>query len=389
MNSMNMNMNNSINFNNNNFIQNGQNFNNNKNYFNMIYLMLYTSIISIFPLNEIKLLKTEKEVLNYFCKKEELCIKEVNTIYSGNKFYQEIFNEILKYLFNENKDIYEITQNIYSKLSEINFYEIESPELLYFKINKIFNNIPLPQFLLQKYKKKLDYYIRKRDDTYFIMKKIKEPSLINKEFFDIYKKIRSKQIIPFVGIFIKYELLYLFISINYKIFFQKKYFNDEIFLSFLEYNETQIKNYFDKKLNFSEIKNVFNNLNENEQNSKKETYFNYIKNSINSCKQIYNIICSFFYLFYYVFKHKNAYGTNIEQLNAFIKVTLQNFVIFLDLNYREKFRIDFFELLNYLYTYDLDILINKKLFPELTEEFFCFQIENLLDNDFIRDRYSN
>lgn len=122
--------------------------------------------------------------------------------------------------------------------------------MLYFKINKIFNNIPLPQFLLQKYKKKLDYYIRKRDDTYFIMKKIKEPSLINKEFFDIYKKIRSEQIIPFVGIFIKYELLYLFISINYKIFFQKKYFNDEIFLSFLEYNETQIKNYFDKNLKF-------------------------------------------------------------------------------------------------------------------------------------------
>ena len=207
---------------------------------------------------EINQLKNESDVIFYFYTKELFCLDFINTNYKDNKnermLYKRFSNTLLRLLFENNKAIKEISQNINQKIIDINKkydnfdLNMDLSEKTYLKkIKDVFKTEDLPHFLLvrgyrilkslTKEKENYENYLKKTnfDDSIKIDKSDTTDDVQNdNNFLNIINKLYTKELTPFYenyDISLNQDLLYLFL------------------MFYLEYKKEDIKNLQKKVIN--------------------------------------------------------------------------------------------------------------------------------------------
>ena len=207
---------------------------------------------------EINQLKNESDVIFYFYIKELFCLDFINTNYKDNKnermLYKRFSNTLLRLLFENNKAIKEISQNINQKIIDINKkydnfdLNMDLSEKTYLnRIKNVFKTEELPHFLLvrgyrilkslTKEKENYENYLKKTnfDDSIKIDKSDTTDDVQNdNNFLNIINKLYTKELTPFYenyDISLNQDLLYLFL------------------MFYLEYKKEDIKNLQKKVIN--------------------------------------------------------------------------------------------------------------------------------------------
>ena len=207
---------------------------------------------------EINQLKNESDVIFYFYIKELFCLDFINTNYKDNKnermLYKRFSNTLLRLLFENNKAIKEISQNINQKIIDINKnydnfdLNMDLSEKTYLnRIKNAFKAEELPHFLLvrgyrilkslTKEKENYENYLKKTnfDDSIKIDKSDTTDDVQNdNNFLNIINKLYTKELTPFYenyDISLNQDLLYLFL------------------MFYLEYKKEDIKNLQKKVIN--------------------------------------------------------------------------------------------------------------------------------------------
>ena len=207
---------------------------------------------------EINQLKNESDVIFYFYTKELFCLDFINTNYKDNKnermLYKRFSNTLLRLLFENNKAIKEISQNINQKIIDINKkydnfdLNMDLSEKTYLnRIKNVFKTEELPHFLLvrgyrilkslTKEKENYENYLKKTnfDDSIKIDKSDTTDDVQNdNNFLNIINKLYTKELTPFYenyDISLNQDLLYLFL------------------MFYLEYKKEDIKNLQKKVIN--------------------------------------------------------------------------------------------------------------------------------------------
>ena len=207
---------------------------------------------------EINQLKNESDVIFYFYIKELFCLDFINTNFKDNKnermLYKRFSNTLLRLLFENNKAIKEISQNINQKIIDINKkydnfdLNMDLSEKTYLnRIKNAFKAEELPHFLLvrgyrilkslTKEKENYENYLKKTnfDDSIKIDKSDTTDDVQNdNNFLNIINKLYTKELTPFYenyDISLNQDLLYLFL------------------MFYLEYKKEDIKNLQKKVIN--------------------------------------------------------------------------------------------------------------------------------------------
>ena len=207
---------------------------------------------------EINQLKNESDVIFYFYTKELFCLDFINTNFKDNKnermLYKRFSNTLLRLLFENNKAIKEISQNINQKIIDINKkydnfdLNMDLSEKTYLnRIKNAFKAEELPHFLLvrgyrilkslTKEKENYENYLKKTnfDDSIKIDKSDTTDDVQNdNNFLNIINKLYTKELTPFYenyDISLNQDLLYLFL------------------MFYLEYKKEDIKNLQKKVIN--------------------------------------------------------------------------------------------------------------------------------------------
>ena len=207
---------------------------------------------------EINQLKNESDVIFYFYIKELFCLDFINTNFKDNKnermLYKRFSNTLLRLLFENNKAIKEISQNINQKIIDINKkydnfdLNMDLSEKTYLnRIKNVFKTEELPHFLLvrgyrilkslTKEKENYENYLKKTnfDDSIKIDKSDTTDDVQNdNNFLNIINKLYTKELTPFYenyDISLNQDLLYLFL------------------MFYLEYKKEDIKNLQKKVIN--------------------------------------------------------------------------------------------------------------------------------------------
>ncbi len=206
---------------------------------------------------EINQLKNESDVIFYFYTKELFCLDFINTNYKDNKnermLYKRFSNTLLRLLFENNKAIKEISQNINQKIIDINKnydnfdLNMDLSEKTYLnRIKNAFKAEELPHFLLvrgyrilkslTKEKENYENYLKKTnfDDSIKIDKSDTDDVQNDNNFLNIINKLYTKELTPFYenyDISLNQDLLYLFL------------------MFYLEYKKEDIKNLQKKVIN--------------------------------------------------------------------------------------------------------------------------------------------
>ena len=340
-----------------------------------------------FPDEQLAQLKTEANVLQYFVQKEKICLEFVNDSFGGYEDLKNIMIKQIEDVFINNQNIKQITEYITLKLNEIPIENLNSEREFHEKIKLLFENVQLPGFLIENNLKNLRcilfYRNRKGKNTTIVGKmKNREFSQESKGLIEYYEKLRNNQINALDGMNNKIELFYLFISINCEVF--HKPYCGEKFFSFLEANNSLIKQYFNQNINYNEIYDNFRTINENVINEQKINFFQIIDIDINgNIDKVFNIIASFYYLLFYKFKDLNLFNEISNIGNVYINLLLNNFVIFLDQQYKNKinFGKNLFELLQELYLVDIHYLISINFYPTLNKSYNYIEIDSILMRD--------
>ena len=297
----------------------------------------------------LSVLKTEADILNFFTLKINECNNYISNIFGKN---QVITDSLLKYIeevFKTHPLIEEITKNIYSKLESIKIEEIKSEDEYNEKIFSLFGEVELPQFLADK--------------NVFGRNFIYE----NRTIIETFASIRDNKIKVLYRINKKKELLNLFISVN-KNMFNKSYCGEK-FITFLDNNKALIKEYFNEDIQSKEILESLNKKTEEKEEIEKKNLLNIIEKDIKlNMGKIYIIISSFYYLLLYKSKDSKQPNNNKNFGNIYITLLLKNFVIFLNQNLK-KSEIDLFNLLNNLYVFD----INNSLYKDIINKVYEFE----------------
>ena len=370
--------------------------NNYKDFSNEIKLILEKTN-KIFSQEKLSSLTTESDILSFFYEKEKECIDYIENSFGGYEQLKDYMKKQIEKIFKKNPIInHHITNNIYLKLKEIPIEKLESEKEYYEKLELLFGGEKIPEFLIEKDLKNLRcilFYMNRKNETTIIINKTRnrEFNQENQRLFEFYERIRDNQIDALDGINKKYELLYLFITINNQVF--HKNYCGEVFFSFLQANEQLIKDNFGHNIEYEQIIDDFRAMNKDQENNKKENLFNLLDNDINgNIDKIYNIIASFYCLLLYEFKDVKLYN-NISNIgNALINLLLKNFVIFLDKKYRYRLNLskNLFEYLNDLYIFDVNFLVNKKFYPSMNKTYSFVDIDSILmNNNIIGDNYKN
>ena len=338
------------------------------NYKNNETQLILGKINDIFSSEKLSSLKTDADILNYFAEKEEECENYINTNFKSSKFLKDININTIEQIFYENSSIKVKTEEIYSKLQEIEKENIKSEKEYFDKLKNIFGEVKFPKFLIDNYLKIIQTNLfsseRNTQATTIITKvKKKEINKDNKNLIIFFEKIRENEINFFEGVQNKNELLNLFIIINNKVF--HKSYCGEPFFNFLKTNENLIKQYFIESFDYKEIFKKYKEMKEEQENTQIEKLFKTIEKDIDEKNDnIYIILASLYYLLFYKFKDSNQLRDDSNIGNVYINLILKNFVIFLDEKLLSKLNLkkSLFELLNDLYLHDIYIHLIKQNF---------------------------
>ena len=341
--------------------------------------LVLMNIKEIFSNENLSSLKTENQLIEFFTLKIGEC-KDYNfSIFGKNQFINDFTLKSIEELFKTHPLIKEISKNIYSKLSNIKVDEINSENEYINKIENLFGDIKLPEFLTDKDLKLIrskSFSNKRIGNIINLINNALERNFTHESeiIIEKFERIRDGKISIFEKISKKKELLNLFIIINEKVF--NKIYCDEKFIAFLYDNDKLIREYFGEDIHCEEILENFNKMTEEEGAKLKKSLVKIIENDINSKKEkIYIIICSFYYLLLYKFQdtrqiknnNNNAFG------NSFITLILKNFVIYLDQNMKIINK-NLLNLLNQLYLFD----INNTIYKDKKNETYNFEKINSL-----------
>jgi hypothetical protein len=252
-------------------------------------------------------------------------------------------------------------------------------------MKELFGEAKLPLFIIERDLQKIkgNNISQNRDlETTTIIGKIKNREFShNKNLVEFFESFRDNKSIPLNNFNnIKLEILYLFISVNNKIF-QKSYCR-EPFLTFFETNENILKEYFGNNIQYFDIANTFLKLKGNQVIIELEKNYQAVEKIIKGEDQIYNIISSFYYLLLY--KFKDSKQPNLKGIsNIMVNLILTNFVIFLDERFKQKLNLtkSLFDALKELYLYDIHDLVSKGLCRKTNPLFDYNLIDKLLSKD--------
>ena len=334
-------------------------------------------INEIFSNENLSILKTEMDILNFFTLKIKECISKIFYQFEKNELINDFILKNIEKIFKTNPLIKEITKNIYSKLENIPIEKIKSEDEYNKKIFELFGDAKLPEFLTEKDLKKVRCidFSNKRDNNIgsFIKNMVERNfTLESGNIIDIFEKIRDNKIKVLEGINKKKELLKLFILINNKVF--NKPYCDEKFIIFLDNNKALINEYFNEDIKVNEILEDLNKTTEEKDKIEKKNLLNIIVNDVESNKsKIYMIISSFYYLLFYKFKDLKQPKNPNNFGNIYIALILKNFVIFLDQNFNNLEK-SIFTLLYQLFLFD----INNTIYKDKVNQTYSFEQINTL-----------
>ena len=331
-------------------------------------------------------IKSEQDLLNFFTKKEKECTEFIDNRFNENIQGLKIsMNKKIAEIFNDNLKINDISKDIMIKIEDVDIDKITSEKEYFDKMKELFGDAKLPVFLterdLQKIKGNSISQARNLETTTIIGKIKNREFSHNKNLIELFESFRDNKSIPlnnFVNI--KFEILYLFISVNNKIF--HKSYCREPFLTFFEANEDILKEYFGNNIKYFDIANTFLKLQGNQAIIELEKNYQAVEKIIKGEDQIYNIISSFYYLLLY--KFKDSKQPNLKGIsNILVNLTLTNFVIFLDERFKQKLNLtkNLFDALKELYLYNINDLISKKLCRKTNPLYDYELIDKLLSKD--------
>ena len=331
-------------------------------------------------------IKSEQDLLNFFTKKEKECTEFIDNRFNENIQGLKIsMNKKIAEIFNDNLKINDISKDIMIKIEDVDIDKISSEKEYFDKMKELFGDAKLPVFLterdLQKIKGNIISQTRNLETTTIIGKIKNREFSHNKNLIELFESFRDNKSIPlnnFVNI--KFEILYLFISVNNKIF--HKSYCREPFLTFFEANEDILKEYFGNNIKYFDIANTFLKLQGNQVIVELEKNYEALEKQIKGEDQIYNLISSFYYLLLY--KFKDSKQPNLKGIsNILVNLTLTNFVIFLDERFKQKLNLtkNLFDALKELYLYNINDLISKKLCRKTNPLYDYELIDKLLSKD--------
>ena len=331
-------------------------------------------------------IKSEQDLLNFFTKKEKECTEFIDNRFNENIQGLKIsMNKKIAEIFNDNLKINDISKDIMIKIEDVDIDKISSEKEYFDKMKELFGDAKLPVFLterdLQKIKGNSISQARNLETTTIIGKIKNREFSHNKNLIELFESFRDNKSIPlnnFVNI--KFEILYLFISVNNKIF--HKSYCREPFLTFFEANEDILKEYFGNNIKYFDIANTFLKLQGNQVIVELEKNYEALEKQIKGEDQIYNLISSFYYLLLY--KFKDSKQPNLKGIsNILVNLTLTNFVIFLDERFKQKLNLtkNLFDALKELYLYNINDLISKKLCRKTNPLYDYELIDKLLSKD--------
>ena len=324
--------------------------------------------------------------MNFFTKKEKECTEFIDNRFNENIQGLKIsMNKKIAEIFNDNLKINDISKDIMIKIEDVDIDKISSEKEYFDKMKELFGDAKLPVFLterdLQKIKGNIISQTRNLETTTIIGKIKNREFSHNKNLIELFESFRDNKSIPlnnFVNI--KFEILYLFISVNNKIF--HKSYCREPFLTFFEANEDILKEYFGNNIKYFDIANTFLKLQGNQAIIELEKNYEALEKQIKGEDQIYNLISSFYYLLLY--KFKDSKQPNLKGIsNILVNLTLINFVIFLDERFKQKLNLtkNLFDALKELYLYNINDLISKKLCRKTNPLYDYELIDKLLSKD--------
>ena len=348
----------------------------------------------IFRQEELKNLMNEKDLLKFFVEKEEELLNYVDQYFGGEPYLKNFTNDEIKRIFEENPIINRISIIITIQINDIPINQMSSEKELYIYLGKIFKDMKLPKFLikgpLQNLKSILFYSNRTSETTTIINnihnKKISTSSILLNAQLD---KIKQNPIFILEGINFRYELIYLFISIN-SVGLKTRFWLK--FLNFLQLNEPKIKYFFSQNFNHTEIFKDFQNMDEQARNAKIQNFFLVIEGYVNNENIIYSIIASFYDLLFYQFKTSENPQVFSNIGNPYLNLCLKNFVIFLDQKFKDRFQFgdNLYELLKELYISDVNYLVKNNFYAERNNLYDFFYIDSVLSkNDKVKESYED
>ena len=337
-------------------------------------------------------INSEQDLLNFFTEKEKECTEFIDNSFKENTQLLKLFmNKKISEIFNNNLKINVISKDILIKIEEVDISKFSNEKEYFDKMKELFGEAKLPLFLI-KYdllRIKSNNISQNRNlETTTIIGKIKNREFSHKNLIEYYESFREGQSKPLSRFkSIKTEILYLFISVNCKIF-QKSYCR-EPFLTFFEANENILKEYFGNNIKYCDIANTFLKLKEKQAINEIQKNFEVVEKDLKGEDDLYNIISSFYYLLLNKFKDtKQPKSMGIS--NILVNLTLTNFVIFLDQRLKQKLNLakSQFDSLKELYLYDLIDLISKGLCRKTNNLYDYEKIdEALLKNESVNKKY--
>ena len=357
--------------------------------------LIKAKIELIFSSENLSKLIDQKELLNFFYLKEKECIQYINDNFDKKSLLKAIVINEIKNIFYRNPQIHNISEKVIQKLREISNENNQSLDEFSAKISINFPGIEIPNFLMEYYMKNLECLLfldQRNRETQTLINQIRNRNIINdsQKLILFLDNIRQNNNLIFEGFNCQLELLIFFIAINYDVF-TKRYYNGEFF-EILELNENIIKKYFKQCYEYKNVYKDFKSMNKTKRNEKIEELYSIIKMDINNKKDLmFNLIVSFYYLLFYLFKSSKFSNNESNLGNPFINLILKNFVIFLDQKNNNEIMVEtnFYELLKDLYISDVSYLIDvKNFYPSKNKEYSFYDIDNiLLNNDRVKIFY--
>ena len=331
-------------------------------------------------------IKSEQDLLNFFTQKEKECTDFINKSFNENiAGLKSFMNKKIGEIFNDNLKINDISKDIMIKIEEINIDLISNEEEYFNKMKELFGDAKLPAFLIERDLQTIkgNSISQSRNlETTTIIGKIKNREFShNKNLIEYFESFRDNKNTPLNNFMnIKFELLYLFICVNNRIF--HKSYCREPFLTFFEANENILKEFFGNNIKYKDISNAFLKLKGNQAIIELEKNYQAVEKYIKGEDEIYNIISSFYYLLLYKFKDSKQPNL-ISISNILVNLVLTNFVIFLDERLKQKLNLtkSLFDSLKELYLYDIHDLISKGLCRNKNKLYDNKRLDELLSKD--------
>lgn len=314
----------------------------------------------------------QKEIIEFFYEKEKECINYINDYFNGDENLLNFLNEKLLYIFYQNSYIGEKTQKIYFQLDEMDLHKFSSEILFYEELKNIFGINKIPNFLIQPYLNKLNFFLSHSENNFKSisndeqMKSYSDIKLLN----EIYNNIKCGKQKPFENISYKFEIYNLFIIVNYEKVI-KPYFKD-ILYNFIIPNLKKVEEMdCDLYYGFSNPDDIL---------GEKQNHLAKIDKHIKQEKsELVKIMVSLYIKLIYEFEYNSSNSNKCGNIgNVYINVLLKNFIIYLDENYGKILDENLFNLLKALYKLDIGNLIELEVYPNKIKNYSFTEIDEIL-----------